>query len=59
MKRRILVSIVIFLVALLSIGGIGLVQPHFWVLEIVFITMGIALLGFMCGLLSQKYRKHA
>lgn len=59
MKKRILVSITIFLVALLSIGAIALVQPRFWVLEIVFVTMGIAFIGFMCGLFSQMFRKHA
>ena len=63
MKKGILVSITIFLVALLSIGAIALVQPHFWVLEIAFIAMGIALIGFMCGMLShilsQNFRKRA
>jgi len=59
MKKRILVSITIFLVTLLSIGSITLVQPHFLVLEITFIALGIAFIGFMCGLLSQTLRKHA
>ena len=59
MKKGILVSLAIFLVVLLSMGSITLVQPRFLLLEIVFITLGIAFIGFMCGLLSQTFRKHA
>ena len=59
MKGRILVSLVIFLVVLLSIGSITLVHTRFLLLEIAFIALGIAFIGFMCGLLSQMFNKHA
>ncbi len=59
MKKRILVSLVIFLVMLLSIGSITLIKPQFLLLEIAFITLGIALVGFTCGLLSQTFKRHA
>lgn len=59
MKRKILVSLVVFLAMLLSMGSITLAQPHFLLLEIAFIVLGIALLGFMCGLLRQTFKRHA
>ena len=58
MKKRILVSLVISLFILLSIGGIALVQTPVLALEIVFFFWGVAFIGFMCGLLSQTFRKH-
>ena len=59
MKRKILVSLVMFLVMLLSIGSITLIKPHFLLLEIAFIALGIVFIGFMCGLLSQTFKRHA
>ena len=59
MKRKILVSLVIFLAMLLSMGSITLAQPRFLLLEIAFIALGIAIIGFTCGLLSQTFKRHA
>jgi len=44
---------------LLSMGSITLAQPRFLLLEIAFIALGIAIIGFTCGLLSQTFKRHA
>jgi len=58
MKMIKLVSLVILL-ALMSICGIVLLQSPVLVLEICFILLGAAIIGFVCGLLSQTFRRRA